>query len=176
MPGWQAGKQQTTRTKTFPAKKHPGWSAVTAEERGIARPVSHYAPNVRQTAEISDSHAFPTLSHKQTGASQHAAAQAADRSPWHSSDRSHARDQSGQTEGSSHAWRLDGSQSATSKEAPRNSLPTLGDTSSTELLRAAGTYGADTIQSLRVLHPWADTALLQVYPVNDRKAIVKPPA
>ena len=135
---------------------------MTAEERGIARPVSHYAPNVRQAVEISDAHAFPALSHEQTRASRHAAAQAADRSPWHSTDRSFARDQSGQTEGSSHANLLDGSQQATSKGAPRYSLSTLEDTGSAEHVRAAGPFVADTIQSMRVLHPWADTALLQV--------------
>lgn len=163
-PGWTVGRQLTATAKAHAAKKQPGWSALTAEERGLARPVSQYAPTARRAAELSDSHAFPALSVEQFPHPQRAAAGAADRSLWRFSNKSNARDHSGHTEGSSHARKLDVSQSAKSKAPPQESSSKVEDTLSTEQWISEGANGADTIQSLRVLHPWADIALLQVLP------------
>ncbi len=158
-----ASKQQrNTRAKTFAAKKQPGWSTVTAEERGIARPVSHYAPSARRAAELSDSHAFPALSAELLQGPQHAATRAADRSPWGPKDITHARHHHGSTEGDKHARKLEVSQSARSAMTSRDSLSTTEDAYSASHEKGTGVKGADSIQSLRVLHPWADTALLQV--------------
>ena len=163
-PGGPAVKHQSPRTKALTAKKQPGWSALTAEERGIARPVLHYAPAARRAAELSDSHAFPALSLEQLSYPQHAAFGAADKSLWRSSKKSHARDDIDHTEGSSHGQTLDGTQSVKSMAPPLENSLKAEDIFSTKQWRAEGASGADTIQSLRVLHLWADTALLQVVP------------
>jgi len=148
LPKQQPVRQPVSSKKAYVSKKHAGWSAVTAEERGIARPVSHYAPLGRRAADVSDTRAFPALASESSQASQQGSASAVNRSPWQSPDRPPARTR--------HTEQAD--ESRWKSASPAEAAKSLQDG------KGRVARSADSVQSLSVLHPWANTPLLQVLP------------
>ena len=142
-------RQQPVKAKTAP-RKHPGWSAVTAEERGAAQPVSSFAHSAARPAQISDAGSFPALSGSKPSAPKQSTASIMNRSPWQSPDRSHARDLP--------VGQID--------EARWKTALAARDTNGGQRGMAVDVHSADAVQSLRVLHPWADTTLLQVHLIS----------
>ena len=146
-------KQQATSTKPRTARREQlGWSALTAEESITGRPVSQYARNTQQRADISDPSSFPAVGSSASGPSQQdrAAKARLAGSPWQSPGETRAREApQGRAAGSLKLGNPAGQKTLEHGQSP-----------------AALTADAHAVQSLQSMHPWADTALLQVEPLS----------
>ena len=142
-------KQQAISTKPRTARREQlGWSALTAGDTITGRPVSQYVRNTQQPADISDPSSFPAVGSSASGPSQQERAAKARLagSPWQSPGETRARDA------------YQGSAADSLKPGSSAGQKTLGHHQS----QAAFTADAHAVQSLESMHPWADTALLQV--------------
>ena len=142
-------KQQATSTKPKTARREQlGWSALTAEETITGRPVSQYVRNAQQPADISDPSSFPAVGSSASGPSQQERAAKARLagSLWQSPGETRARE--AHQGSAADSLRMGGS---AARQTPGH-----------QHTPAALATDSHAVQSLESMHPWADTALLEV--------------